>query len=86
MIIWKKDSWGGDIQINIICIIFKLNICVFYENNDAFKHYFLFNIPNLENEELVLLLYVNHNHYNLIYPKRDNEKNKKIYNNPKLLD
>ena len=32
------------------------------------------------------MLYVNHNHYNLIYPKRDNEKNKKIYNNPKSLD
>ena len=82
----KKDSWGGDIQINIICIIFKLNICVFYENNDAFKRYFLFNIPNVENEELVLLLYVNHNHYNLIYPKRDNGKNNKIYNNPELID
>ena len=56
MIYEKKDSWGGDIQINIICIVFKLNICVFYEHNDAFKRYFLFNIPSLENEELVLLL------------------------------
>ena len=82
----KKDSWGGDIQINIICIILKLAICVFYENNCVYKRYFLFNIPNIENEELILLLYVNHNHYDLIYPKRDNVKNKKIYNNPNMLD
>ena len=82
----KKNSWGGDIQINIICIILKLTVCVFYEYNGVYKRYFLFNFPNIENEELLLLLYVNNNHYDLIYPKKDNEKNKKIYNNPNLLE
>lgn len=25
----KNDSWGGDIQINILCVILKLTIAVF---------------------------------------------------------
>lgn len=52
----------------------------------AYKRYFLFNIPDIESEELILLVYVNNNHYDLIYPKKDNEKIKKIYNNPNLLE
>ena len=48
--------------------------------------YFLFNLPEIETEELILLLYVNNNHYDLISPKRNNQKNKKLYNNLIELD
>ena len=82
----KKDSWGGDIQINILCIILKLTIAVYYESNGKYLRYFLFNLPNIEHEEIIILLYINNRHYNLIYPKRNNQKNKKLYSSPDKID
>ena len=73
----KNDSWGGDIQINILCIILNLTIAVYNESNGKYIRYFLFNLPNIETEEIVILLYINNRHYNLIYPKRNDQKNKK---------
>ncbi len=43
-----------------------------------YHRYFLFNIPQVESEELIILLYVNNRHYDLLYPKRNDIKNKKI--------
>ena len=77
---------GRDIQINIICIILKVTIYVFYEDKGTYKKYFLFNLPEIEAEELILLLYINNNHYDLIYQKRNNQKNKKLCINLNELD
>ena len=74
----KQDSWGGYLQINIFfCILFNLNVAVFNERNSKYTIYFLFH-----NEEIIILLYVNNNHYNLIYPKSYNMKDKKLYDKP----
>ena len=35
---------------------------------------------------MVILLYINNNHYNLLYPKRENQKDKKIYSLPVELE
>ena len=40
----------------------------------------------IETEELILLLYVNNNHYDLMYQKRNIQKNKKLYINLDELD
>jgi len=82
----KKDSWGGDIHINILCIILKVTIAVYYESNGKYLRYFLYNLPNIEEEEIIILLYINNRHYNLIYPKRNNQKNKKLYSSPDKID
>ena len=79
----SNDSWGGDIQINIFCILFNYDVAVFKEYNGKYKRYFLFHIPEINPEELVILLYENNNHYNIIYLKFKNAKNNIIYNDPK---
>ena len=51
------------------------------ERNGKYHRYFLYHIPQIIPEELKILLY-NGNHYDLIYPKRDDMKNKKLYKHP----
>ena len=80
----QDNSWGGDLQINIFCILFNFDVAVFTELNGKYKRYFLFHIPEIIPDELIILLYTG-THYNLIYPKRNNEKNFKFYNNPKEI-
>ena len=82
----KNDSWSGDIQINILCRILNLTIAVYNESNGKYIRYFLFYLPNRETEEIVILLYINNRHYNLIYPKRNDQKNKKLYSSPNQID
>ena len=78
----KQDSWGGDLHINIFCIIFKIDVAVFNERNGKYTRYFLFHKEEIIDEEIIILLYVNNNHYELIYPKFENMKDKKLYNKP----
>ena len=44
--------------------------------------YFLFNLPDIQQEEIIILIHINIKLYNLIYPKRNNQKNKKLYSSP----
>ena len=50
----QKDSWGGFHTIEIACLVFNISIEI-YTNNRS------------KDEELVLLHYVNNNHFNLLY-------------------
>ena len=77
----KENSWGGDLHINIFCILFNCDVAVFNERNGKYQKYFFFHIPEVNTEELIILLYGSH-HYNLIYPKRNNMKIKQIYKDP----
>ena len=64
------------------CIIFKIDVAVFNERNGKYTRYFLFHKEEIIDEEIIILLYVNNNHYELIYPKFENMKDKKLYNKP----
>ena len=66
----------------IFCIIFKIDVAVFNERNGKYTRYFLFHKEEIIDEEIIILLYVNNNHYELIYPKFENMKDKKLYNKP----
>ena len=55
----------------------KLTIAVYYKSNEKYKRYFLFNLPDINAEEIIILIYINNRHYNLINPKRKDQKNKK---------
>ena len=52
----------------IFCIIFKIDVAVFNERNGKYTRYFLFHKEEIIDEEIIILLYVNNNHYELIYP------------------
>ena len=80
-----ENSWGGDLHINIFCIVFKFDVAVFNERNGEYHRYFLFHIPEVNDEELIILLYGGH-HYDLIYPKRNNMKNNIIYKYPNVVN
>ena len=64
----------------------KLTIAVYYKSNEKYKRYFLFNLPDINAEEIIILIYINNRHYNLINPKRKDRKNKKIYTPPNKTD
>ena len=74
----KQDSWRGDLHINIFGIIFKIDVAVFNERNGKHTRYFLFHNEEIIAEEIIILLYVNNNHYDLIYPKFENMKDKNL--------
>ena len=48
------------------CIIFKIDVAVFNERNGKYTRYFLFHKEEIIDEEIIKLLYVNNNHYDLI--------------------
>ena len=50
----EDNSWGGDLHINIFCILFNYDVAVFIESNGNFRRYFLFHIPEIIPEELVI--------------------------------
>ena len=53
----EEDSFGGDLQINIFCIIFYFYVAVFNERNGKHHRYFLYHIPQIIPEELIILLW-----------------------------
>lgn len=64
----------------------KYNNCNVLWKNGKYIKYFLYNIPVIEPDEIIILLYVNNYHFKLIYPKNNNQKNKKIYNETNQID
>ena len=65
----KKDSWGGFITLEIACLIFNLSIAVYIDNGNEEYQRYSFSENKKDNSELVLLEYVNNNHFNLLYDK-----------------
>ena len=50
----ENNSWGGDLHINIFCILFNFDVAVYIERNGNFRRYFLFHVPEIIPEELVI--------------------------------
>ena len=69
-------------KLIFFCILFNVDVAVFHERNGKYTRYFLFHNQEITAEEIIILLYVNNNHYDLIYPKLENMKDKKIYDKP----
>ena len=87
----KKDSWGGFITLEIACLIFYLSIAVYIDNGNEEYQRYSFSENKKENSELVLLEYVNNNHFNLLYDKdikinieEKNKLSKKLIVNNKI--
>ena len=71
-------NWAVDIDIIATCYIFCINIVIykFDENKNyiSFINSYIYK-ENTKNNPLLILIYENNNHYNLIYPKSLQIKN-----------
>ena len=80
----KKDyAWGSFYSFEIACIIFNLSIGVYTTTaEEDFKKYFLFENKD-KTSELMLINYINNNHFNLLYSKNYNIENICLFENLK---
>ena len=75
----KKNSWGGYHTLEITNILFNLSTVVYVDNGDGnYKKYFYSENSN-ENAELMILLYENDSHFELLYDKNIVIQNSKLY-------
>ena len=76
----KKDSWGTDYTISIICLLLNIEIAVYIKDgNDVFKPYHYFILDNNNQNELMILSFLNSNHFDLIYSIHENIENHILY-------
>ena len=65
----QKDSWGGYHTIEIACLVFNISIGIYTDNgNNEYLRYSYSENSN-KDAELMLLHYLNNNHFNLLYDK-----------------
>lgn len=71
----NNNSWGSFYSFQIACIIFNLSIGVYTTTHDEdYKKYFYFE-NNDKTSELMLINFINNNHFNLLYSKNYNIDN-----------
>ena len=74
-----KNSWGGFHTIKIANIIFNISSAIYIDNGDEnYKKYFYCENLN-EDAELMILLYKNNNHFDLLYDSNNLIQNQILY-------
>ena len=74
-----KNSWGGFHTIEIANIIFNISSAIYIDNGDEnYKKYFYCENLN-EDAELMILLYKNNNHFDLLYDSNNLIQNQILY-------
>ena len=88
----SKDSWGSDYTISIACILFNLEIAIYYfDGKDSYKQYHYFynedeSKKDSNDRELLLLCYHNNNHFNILYSINENNENVALYESLKSFN
>ena len=66
----EENSWGAFYSFEIACVIvYNISIGVYTTNaEENYKKYFIFENQD-KGSELMLINYINNNHFNLLYSK-----------------
>ena len=68
----NDNSWGSFYSFEIACIVFNISIGVYTTTSEEnYKKYFIFENQD-KSSELMLINYINNNHFNLLYSKSFN--------------